>query len=125
MTTGRGPGSSRPRDQRCPQPMALTADELRHGPQLTHRLVLPEWLSVLVDGLEVAVECPGGELPADLLGGGVGGAEVNPLPHPGIDDIPEQCVAAVVVALDAGRRRGGERQLQMPGFEQNLESMSH
>src|SRR5215469_18712462 len=55
------------------------------------------WLSVLVDGLEVVVEGPGGELIAHVPGGGVGGAEVDPLPHPGVDDVLEQCVAAVVV----------------------------
>src|SRR5260370_40411172 len=47
-------------------------------------------LALLVGRLEVVVELPSSELPPDRPGGGVGGAEVEPQPHPGIDDILEQ-----------------------------------
>ena len=40
-------------------------------------------------GLEVVVKRPGGELPGQVPGCDVRGAEVEPVPHPGVDDILE------------------------------------
>src|SRR4029077_3665296 len=84
---------------------------------------LPDRLSLLVNGLEVVVKRPGGDLSAQVPGCDVRGAEVEPVPHPGVDDILQQGVAGVVVT-HAGRRRGDERQLQVvPGLEQVLQAM--
>ena len=72
-------------------------------------MAVADWLSLLVDRLEVVVQRPGGDLLSHVPGGGVGGAEVDPLPQSGVDHILEQCAAAVVVAMDTGYRRGPAR----------------
>jgi hypothetical protein len=68
-------------------------------------------LLVLVDGLEVVVEGPGGEPPPHVPGGGVGEAEVEPVPHPSVDDVPEQRPTGVVVAPGAGLKVRRQRRI--------------
>ena len=76
---------------------------------------LPDRLSLLVDGLEVVVKRPVGELSAQVPGCDVRGAEVEPVPHPGVDDILQQGAAGIVVTQQDGHRGGDGRQLRVLG----------
>ena len=78
-----------------------------------------------MDGLEIVVKRPGGELYAQVPGCDVRGAEVEPVPHPGVDDILQQDAAGIVMAHHAGRRCGDERQLQVPCLEDVLQPADH
>jgi hypothetical protein len=50
-------------------------------------MALLRWWSGSVEGLEVAVECPVREAQAEVSAGDLGGAEVDSVPDPGVDDV--------------------------------------